>query len=40
MGKSEDVSWKEPGVSRGRQDDADEVAEYGFDISLDTHISN
>ena len=30
MGKSEDTSWKEPGVSTGRQDDVDEAAEYGF----------
>lgn len=34
MGKSEGASWKEPGVSIGRQDDVDEAAEYGFEISL------
>jgi hypothetical protein len=34
MGKSEGASWKEPGVSTGRQDDADEAAEYGFRNSV------
>jgi hypothetical protein len=39
MGKSEDVSWKEPGVSTGRQDDVDEAAEYGFcNFVKHTHI--
>ena len=37
MGKSEDASWKEPGVSTGRQDDVDEAAEYGFSILLNAY---
>ena len=38
MGKSEDASWKKPGVSTGRQEDVDEEAEYGFSILLNIRI--